>query len=224
MLAVFLALGNASVVCAASLTVSLVEDGGKFVVTLNDLTATNSLWVAWDESDKGEQPGDWANAERIQTVTPETGPVEYPLPTGWGENIRTIRFFLSEVPYDYDYTLDFLRSGTTATDGTTTRRILLNDFGFNVKYRVEVRMREAKHNTSGTTYTASSEQNMSFIGGTQVLVDDSTFVGRTLIGINTNAVRLTGLRRTTAEFEFLPKDADRPTSLVFRATGRGGRC
>ena len=161
MLAVFLALGNASVVCAASLTVSLVEDGGKFVVTLNDLTATNSLWVAWDESDKGEQPGDWDNAERIQTVTPETGSVEYPLPTGWGENIRTIRFFLSEVPYDYDYTLDFLRSGDTAASGTTTRRILLNDFGFNVKYRVEVRMREAKHNTSGNLAIFSARGGLS---------------------------------------------------------------
>ena len=41
--------------------------------------------------------------------------------------------------------------------------------------------------TGGATYTASSEQNMSFIGGTQVLVDDSTFVGRTIIGMNTNA-------------------------------------
>ena len=40
-------------------------------------------------------------------------------------------------------------------------------------------------------------------------------------GINTNAVRLAGLRRTTAEFEFLPTDADRPTSLVFRYGPRG---
>ncbi len=164
MLTAFLALGFASFAHAASLTVNLAEGGGKFVVTLNDLTATNSLWAAWDESDKGEQPGDWANAERIQTVTPETGSVEYPLPAGWGENIKAIRFFLSEVPYDYDYTLDFLRSGTTATDGTTTRRILLNDFGFNVKYRVEVRMREAKHNTSGNLAIFSARGGLS--GGT----------------------------------------------------------
>ena len=161
MLTAFLALGFASFAHAASLTVNVAEDGGKFVVTLNDLTATNSLWAAWDESDKGELPGNWANSERIRTVTPETGSVEYPLPTGWGENIKAIRFFLSEVPYDYDYTLDFLRSGDTAASGTTTRRILLNDFDFNVKYRVEVKMREAKHNATGNLAIFSARAGLS---------------------------------------------------------------
>ena len=160
-LTAFLALGFASFAHAASLTVNLTEDGGKFVVTLSDLTATNSLWAAWDESDKGEQPGDWANAERIQTVTPKTSSVEYPLPTGWGESVRGIRFFLSEVPYDYDYTLDFLRSGDKATSLLTNRRILLHDFVFNVKYRVEVKMREAKHDTSGNLAIFSARGGLS---------------------------------------------------------------
>lgn len=142
--------------CAASLawartgTVSVEKDGETFNVTFaNHANETNGLWVVYGAADRGEGTNGWEQVSFLGTVTPATNSWQYVVPAGWGDSVKAIRFILSEVPYDYDYTLDFLRSGSTATTGWGNRRIHLHDFPFNTKYRVGLKMREAKYNGSG---------------------------------------------------------------------------
>ena len=120
---------------------------------------TNSLWVAYGNADRGEGTNGWQHVERVRTVLPADESVEYALPVGWGTTVKAIRFFLSEVPYDYDYTLDFLRSGDSATTGYGNKRIVLNDFAFNTKYRVGLKMREIKHNGSSNNLALFSTRD-----------------------------------------------------------------
>ena len=120
------------------------KDGDKFVVTLNGVTATNSLWAAWDATDKGGSTNGWSNVVRVQTVTPETGSVEYDVPSG-GTDVKAIRFFLSEVPYDVDYTLAYLQNNKN-------NRICLDDFDFYGTYRVVMKVHRVSYSNGSPAF------------------------------------------------------------------------
>lgn len=126
--------------CAASLvwartgTVSVEKDGETFNVTFaNHASETNGLWVVYGAADRGEGTNGWEHVEFLQTVYPETGSVTYPVPAGWGDSVKAIRFILSEVPYDVDYTLTYLRNNKK-------NRIVLKDFIFKGSYRLVTKM------------------------------------------------------------------------------------
>ena len=103
-------------------TVTATLEGGTFNVAFaNHAHETNSLWVVYDGFDYGPGTNGWGHVERLGTVTPETNSWTYAAPAGWGETVKAIRFILSEVPYDYDYSLDFLRT-------RKKERICLSDF------------------------------------------------------------------------------------------------
>ena len=132
-------------VCACSVslawartgTVSVAKEGETFNVAFAaHANETNGLWVVFGSADRGEGTNGWEHVEFLGTVTPATNFWQYAVPTGWGDSVKAIRFILSEVPYDYDSTLDFLRSGDSATTGYGNKRIVLDDFDFNTKYRV----------------------------------------------------------------------------------------
>ena len=111
-------------------TVTASLDGDAFTMSfVNHAHETNSLWVVYDGFDYGPGTNGWGHVERLGTVYPETDSWTYPAPAGWGETVRAIRFILSEVPYDYDYSLDFLRS-------KKKERISLADFALHCSYRV----------------------------------------------------------------------------------------
>lgn len=159
---------------------------------------TNSLWVAYGNADRGEGTNGWQHVERVRTILPADESVEYALPVGWGTTVKAIRFFLSEVPYDYDYTLDFLRSGDSATTGYGNKRIVLNDFPFNTKYRVGLKMREIKHNgssynlalfsTRDTQGSGTPYYTLFWIGGTNWRFDYNKVNSNSVSGAKTNVV------------------------------------
>ena len=101
----------------------------------NHAHETNSLWVVYDGFDYGPGTNGWGHVERLGMVTPETNTWMYAVPAGWGETVRAIRFILSEVPYDYDYSLDFIRSGEEGTNAGG-QRICLDDFTLKCSYCV----------------------------------------------------------------------------------------
>ncbi|MBR1587122.1 MAG: hypothetical protein IJ658_02235, partial [Kiritimatiellae bacterium] len=143
-----LILAAASVAAAYGNTgaVSATLEGGAFNVSFaNHAHETNSLWVVYGSFDYGLGTNGWAHVERLGTVTPETNTWTYAAPDGWGESVKAIRFILSEVPYDYDYTLGFLRSGKEGTN-TGGHRICLDDFTMRGSYCVCLKMREFTHN------------------------------------------------------------------------------
>ena len=111
-------------------TVTASLDGDAFTVAFaNHAHETNSLWVVYGPGDSGLGTNGWAHVERLGTVTPGTNAWTYPAPAGWGETVKAIRFILSEVPYDYDYSLDFIRS-------KSRERLVLGDFDFCVSFIV----------------------------------------------------------------------------------------
>ena len=111
-------------------TVTAELSGDTFNVSFaNHAHETNSLWVVYDGFDYGPGTNGWGHVERLGTVTPETNTWTYAAPAGWGETVKSIRFILSEVPYDYDYSLDFLRS-------KKKERICLADFDLYCSYRI----------------------------------------------------------------------------------------
>ena len=111
-------------------TLTAELSGGAFNVAFaNHANETNSLWVVYDGFDYGLGTNAWGHVERLGTVTPETNSWTYAVPSGWGERVKAIRFVLSEVPYDYDYSLDFLRS-------KKKERICLADFDLYCSYRI----------------------------------------------------------------------------------------
>lgn len=134
--AAFAAAPDASAAPAATVAASLSQDGTAFTAAFaNHASETNSLFVVYDASDKGAGTNGWAHVERLGTVTPETDSWTYPAPAGWGDSVKALRFVLSEVPYDYDYSLDFIRNADYK------QRIVLSDFDLYMNYRVCVRMR-----------------------------------------------------------------------------------
>ena len=113
-----------------TVTAELSGDESAFNVSFaNHAHETNSLWVVYDGFDYGHSTNGWGHVERLGMVTPETNTWTYAAPAGWGETVRAIRFILSEVPYDYDYSLDFIRS-------TGRERLCLTNFVMNCAYRV----------------------------------------------------------------------------------------
>ena len=129
-------------------TVTASLDGGTFNVAFADhAQETNSLWVVYDEFDYGSGTNGWGHVERLGTVYPETSTWTYAAPAGWGDTVKAIRFILSEVPYDYDYSLDFIRS-------KAKERIILNDFDLYMNYRVCMQAKMHKADTShGSFFT-----------------------------------------------------------------------
>ena len=135
-------------------TVTASLDGGMFNVAFaNHAQETNSLWVVYDEFDCGSGTNGWGHVERLGTVTPETNSWTYAAPAGWGDTVKAIRFILSEVPYDYDYSLDFIRS-------KAKERIILNDFDLYMNYRVCMQAMMYKADTShGSFFTNRGGDN-----------------------------------------------------------------
>ena len=80
-------------------------------ISLGATTVTNTLFVAYDVSDKGDDIGAWSYVDRICVVTPETNNVVYSLPDDWGNGITAIRFFLAKgVVQPYDYEVEYLNT------------------------------------------------------------------------------------------------------------------
>ena len=159
MLAVILAFCAVSVAEAArSARLSVVpstEPGKENVLVvscLNGANETNSLWVAADSEDRGDTTNGWASVTRLATMKP-SDTCEYTLPDGWGTDVKAIRFFLSEVPYDVDYTIEYF-----AADDPKVRRkegaaksqcIYIPDFKLNGDDRVETLVQLADTESSG---------------------------------------------------------------------------
>ena len=141
------ALGAASLPRSASantatVTAELSQDGTAFTAAFADhASETNSLWVVYGASDMGEGTNGWAHVERLGTVTPETNSWIYAAPAGWGDTVKALRFVLSEVPYDYDYSLDFIRNQNYK------QRIVLSDFDLYMNYRVCARIKTISYVT-----------------------------------------------------------------------------
>ena len=137
----------ASMVAGANtgtVTATLVD--GTFNVSFaNHAHETNSLWVVYDSYDNGSGTNGWSHVERLGTVTPETNSWAYAAPAGWGTTVGAIRFILSEVPYDYDYSLDFIRS-------KTKERIILDDFDLYMNYRVCLQAMVFSRDTSNASF------------------------------------------------------------------------
>lgn len=208
----------------ATVEVAQNAETGAFTVTFaNHASETNGLWVVYGATDRGEGTAGWEHAEFLQTVYPETESITYPAPAGWGDTVKAIRFVLSEVPYDYDYTLDFLRSGDTATTGYGNKRIVLNDFDFNTKYRVALTMREVKHNSSGNLAVFSTRDTQGsgtpyftlfWISGTTWRFDYNTVNNNSSAGAQAgtiysivadgkNGLYVDGVKRGTAKLTYL---------------------
>ncbi|MBR1608478.1 MAG: autotransporter-associated beta strand repeat-containing protein [Kiritimatiellae bacterium] len=142
-LAAFAAFGLAALSCAndATVSASLSQDGTTFTAAFSgNASETNSLWVVYDATDKGSGTNGWAHVERLGTVTPETNSWIYAAPAGWGDTVKALRFVLSEVPYDYDYSLSYVNNSAN------TQRIVLDDFELYANYRVCMQVR-----TTGTS-------------------------------------------------------------------------
>lgn len=151
-LLMFFAFALSSVLAnTGTVTAELSADGTAFNVTFaNHANETNSLWVVYGASDKGASTNGWEHVERLGTVFPETNSWTYATPSGWGDTVKAIRFILSEVPYDYDHSLDFIRSGTSGNAGGQ-QRICLDDFTMKGSYCVRMKMREFKHISGNLT-------------------------------------------------------------------------
>ena len=130
----------------------VTKEASDFRATLSGLTATNGLWVAYDATDKGGSTNGWAHVEFVQTVTPATGSVTYPIPDGWGTTFKAVRFFLSEVPYDVDYTIEYFAADdpdVRKKDPSKAQCIVIEDFHLNGDDRVETLV-QLGYTTSGT--------------------------------------------------------------------------
>ena len=131
----------ASFAWARTGTVEVSQDSGSgaFTATFaNHASETNGLWVVYGATDRGEGTNGWEHVEFLQTVYPETGSVTYPAPAGWGDTVKAIRFIMSEVPYDVDYTLTYLRNNKK-------NRIVLKDFIFTGSYRLVTKMNRVSY-------------------------------------------------------------------------------
>ena len=180
-------LAMASAVTANTGTVTAALDGGTFNVAFaNHAHETNSLWVVYGPGDSGTGTNGWAHVERLGTVTPETNAWTYPAPAGWGETVKAIRFILSEVPYDYDYSLDFIRS-------KSKERLVLDDFDLYLNYRICMQCNAyylASNNGSFFTNRGGVSAKPYFtlfaIGGTNWRFDYNGSNGTGISGVTTN--------------------------------------
>ena len=200
LLATAAVLGVALSALANTGTISVAESPEKantLVVTFADhVHETNGLWVVYGATDRGAGTSGWTHAEFLQTVRPEDESVEYALPDGWGDGVKALRFLLSEVPYDYDYTLDFIRSGKSGTKNGT-QRLVLNDegFKFNMAYRVCAKMMvHAKTSSNFAFFTNRDVKSgtpyflLFAIGGTDWRFDYNDKSGTQVSGVETGVI------------------------------------
>lgn len=95
-------------------------------LALGTTSETNTLFVAYDVVDKGEDIAAWSNVDLICVVSPATNSITYTLPDGWGESITALRFFLADGVYlPYDYELEYL-----ITDGKQCCKISKRTFKY----------------------------------------------------------------------------------------------
>ena len=91
-------------------------------LALGTTSETNTLFVAYDVVDKGEDIAAWSNVDLICVVSPATNSITYTLPDGWGDTITAIRFFLAKgVILPYDYRVEYLVT-TGSQKLTVTKR------------------------------------------------------------------------------------------------------
>lgn len=101
----------ASAVSAATVTVSESTASTATLAFADHAGARLGLYMAYDSEDCGDTTNGWANVEYLGTVAPDTDTMTVSLPSGWGTDDKmAARFFLSEVPYPVDYTLDYIQS------------------------------------------------------------------------------------------------------------------
>ncbi|MBR1836293.1 MAG: autotransporter-associated beta strand repeat-containing protein [Kiritimatiellae bacterium] len=130
LLAAFAAVGLAALSCAndATVSASLSQDGTTFTAAFaGNANETNSLWVVYDATDKGSGTNGWAHVERLGTVLPGTATMTYPAPAGWGDTVKALRFVLSEVPYDYDYSTTYTAAGQVPAGSANVAQCLKID-------------------------------------------------------------------------------------------------
>lgn len=71
----------------------------------------NVLYAAYGPTAGGEDPQGWAHFDRVGVVSPETTTLTYPLPAGWGTDVKVLRFFLAAPPAaEYDSAVEYLES------------------------------------------------------------------------------------------------------------------
>ena len=166
---------------------ALSADESTFNVSFaNHAHETNSLWVVYGPGDSGTGTNGWAHVERLGMVMPETNTWTYAAPAGWGETVKAIRFILSEVPYDYDYSLDFIRS-------KSRERLVLGDFDFYMNYRLCMQAKAyflASNNGSFFTnrdgVSATPYFNLFAISGKSWRFDYNATTGGQVSGVSTN--------------------------------------
>lgn len=96
---------------AATVTVSESTASAATLAFADHVGARLGLYMACDSEDRGASTNGWASVEYLGTVAPDADSLSVALPTGWGTEGKTAaRFFLSEVPYPVDYTLDYIQS------------------------------------------------------------------------------------------------------------------
>lgn len=104
----------ASAVSAATVTVSESTASTATLAFADHAGARLGLYMAYDSEDRGDTTNGWANVDYLGTVEPGTDTFSVSLPSGWGTGDKmAARFFLSEVPYPVDYTLDYIQSTGT---------------------------------------------------------------------------------------------------------------
>lgn len=80
-------------------------------VTGVGLEKQSSVWVAWDDADRGATTNGWANVRFVGAVKSAAPSVDWSVPAGWGgDGKKALRFFLSEVPGDVECTLTSIES------------------------------------------------------------------------------------------------------------------
>ncbi len=117
-----------------------LKDGTFNVAFDNHAHETNSLWVVYGTYDYGFGTNGWDHVERLGTITPETNSWTYAAPAGWGTKVSTIRFILSEVPYDYDYSTTYTAADQVPAGSTSIAQCICidNDENFTMdgSYRI----------------------------------------------------------------------------------------
>ena len=108
------AIGAAIDASAATVAVSESTASTATLAFADHAGARLGLYIAYDAEDRGASTNGWASVEYVGAVEPDTDTLTVALPSGWGTGDRmAARFFLSEVPYPVDCTLDYIQSTGT---------------------------------------------------------------------------------------------------------------
>ena len=100
--------------CAAAVSVSAfkgtVYGPGEATLAFAGVDAAQEVWVAWDEADKGADFAQWAENERLGTISADAASATYTLPPD-ARMGRAARFFL--FPANGSYAVGYIRSTGT---------------------------------------------------------------------------------------------------------------